>query len=111
MEVGLNTGELDQYITIQSVPEVQNDDGEDVSGTAVDEWPDVAAKFLDRKGREFEQARQMSAETVGIVETRYIPGITSRHQFVFRDRTYYLTFVDNVGEQDVKLHLHFKEPV
>lgn len=103
--------QLRATITIQSVPDVENDDGETVSGTPVDEWPKVPAQFLDFTGREFEQARQMSAETVGRVRTRYIPGITPRHQFVFEDEVYHLTFVNDIGKRHEVLELHYKQPV
>lgn len=111
MEIRLETGELDKYITIQSVPKVENEDGALVDGTPIDEWPDVPAQFLEFTGREFEQARQMSAETVGRVRMRYIPDITPRHQFTFEDDVYHLTVVNDIGKRHDVLELHYKTPV
>lgn len=112
MEVQLETGELNRFITIQSVPETKDAAGYINEPTPVDVWLNVAAKFLSITGRESEQARQMSGMRDGIVETRYIPGITREHQFVLvpdEGQVFEIVLVDDVGHQHVKLHLHYRE--
>ncbi len=105
----MEPGKLKRVITIQRTPTVQNADGEDVDGEPIDVWSNVVAWFLSRTGREFVQARQVVTELAGIIEIRYRPGVTPQHFATYEGRRLNFIAVDDVGEQHMALHLHYKE--
>lgn len=107
--MGIDIGSLNTVIAIQRIPLVTNADGDEVRGEPIAEWSNVAARFLDVTGREFVQAKQMSAELVGIIEIHFRRGVTPRHCLEYQGRRLNLIAVVDPGERHEVLHLHYKE--
>ncbi|QNB48205.1 phage head closure protein [Thermanaerosceptrum fracticalcis] len=107
----MRAGELRHRITIQKPNGyTQNAAGEDVPNYA--DWVTVWAAVEPLKGREYQEAQKMRAETSYRIKLRYLAGITPEMQVRLRDgRLLEIQNVLNIAEQNRELHLMCVEKV
>jgi SPP1 family predicted phage head-tail adaptor len=102
------TGKYDRRITLQSpTPGPATADG-----TATKTYTNGAtiwASFNNFNGREFFQAQATNSELSGIIEVRYMPGITPDMRAVYQGKIFEITAVIDVKMEHRELQLHVKE--
>jgi len=100
----MNPGELRHRVTIQApTGTTQNECSEDVP-TYVD-FATVWAAVEPLRGREYFEAQKIRPEMQYRVRMRYLAGVTTDMQVIYRGKILDIQSVINVDERDAELHL------
>lgn len=95
----LPIGKLDRTITIQELTQgVGSEYGEPTETWTT--WATVWANVYCGGGREFEQARQITAEIDTQFQIRYITGLLPTMRIVYDGRYYDIHRIDEVGRRN-----------
>jgi SPP1 family predicted phage head-tail adaptor len=100
-------GEMKQIITIQQKTITQGSDGAPVENWA--EFATVWAKVRIQNGREFWAAQKNNAELSGLINIRYISGVTELMRVSYNSIVYQIITVINIEEANRELELHVKK--
>jgi SPP1 family predicted phage head-tail adaptor len=99
--------EFKEQIIIQSKTTTQGSDG-----AQVEVWSNFAtvrAKVRIQNGREFWAAQKNNAELSGLINIRYISGVTELMRVSYNSIVYQIIIVINVEEANRELELHVKK--
>lgn len=100
----MNPGDLRHRITIQSpTGTAQNQCGEDVP--AYTTFATVWAAVEPLRGREYLEAQKIRPEMQYRVRIRYLAGVTTDMQVVYRGKILDIQSIINVDERNRELHL------
>ena len=79
--------------------------------TTFKKWRTVWASILPDDGRVMYRAKQENNEIEGMIETRYMEGITSKMRIELRDRQFQIIYARCPQELKHKLRIAYKEVV
>ena len=109
----VNIGKLDKRITIQKFSTYQNENGFDV-----EDWQDyktIWASINNLWGKEFYAAKAVNAENTVEFVVRYSRDLaninTKEYRIFWNNRTFNITFVDNIQYQNKWLKIKANEVV
>ncbi len=103
-----NSGKYRSVIKIQSPVWGKDSRG----GKTLTRWDDHTTTFalvrpLD--GREYWQAQQANSKVSGIIETRYVAGVTTEMRVLYEDRHLHIESVYSPREKKEELHIMYRE--
>ena len=99
----METGKLDQQITLQSLSEVQNSFGEvsNSYSTVATVWGQV----ISQRGQESFQSARVNARESIRVGVRYRADVTLKWRFTWNGQTYNIVYLDRASRRDGMLWL------
>ena len=99
MPKSLDIGKLDRRITIQSLTQGSGSPYGEPTQTWTT-WATVWANVYSGGGREFEAARQITAEIDTQFQVRWIDGLTPTMRILYEGRTYDILRIQEVGRRE-----------
>lgn len=102
-------GEMSKRITIQAISQASDGQGgfADSWATYLQSW----AKMEQLSQREAYYAQQMESPAQYRFTMRYRAGITTKHRILYGSRTFNITRVNNINEEDALIELLATEGV
>ena len=102
-------GKLRELIDIEECSEATR-----TSGDVTETWSQVDqvyAEFMDSRGREFVNARQLNAELTHVLRLRYDSTLTPQHRITWDSRVFNILSVRDVNERTHEMRVDCKEAV